>query len=382
MDDLMSIFDKPEIRNGFDIYDVTGLFLSSVIGESNRSRSIPCISFKFMDSKEWLINALLKIEERERIDVRQLAKNAISVNEEALLTIEVNNTKLFFEKLFEYIIAVTELEDYYNLYEKTSASIDYRAESHLMYLWLRMGSEDVTNIDRFLDKQIQFARNRVMDYRWLDYHLTNKVGVFSDCDIYMYTEANRWWDETNRRMLFTLTKGNVKYQLPTVLYDIDDSGVCYIYGVQNKNLKRNENIEKELRSLNKGKKIRSVHPSKVLALLLFINELRKHNISKVIVPTLQVLSYPFHEITLQKTERNIGYMRMSLNSNFGKYTKEDYEEALRSLERYKDCDRISRLKTEELIYLVYRITEHDKNIEILSEIDQSDNLIVRLNSGK
>ena len=46
---------------------------------------------------------------------------------------------------------------------------------------------------------------------------------------------------------------------------------------------------------------------------------------------------------------------------------------------YEKQDKISYLKTEELINLIYRLTEHNPNIEILNDINiQGDYLDIKI----
>jgi hypothetical protein len=182
-------------------------------------------------------------------------------------------------------------------------------------------------------------------------------------------------------MVFTLKNDEEEYELPHVLYDINDKGICYIYAVQSSKKTKNKHIERKIYSLNKGIKNPNVHPSKVYSLLLFIEQLKSKNIKKIIVPGMQVFSYHYHELLNIETKRNLEEIKEILNM----YPDDDYaKNRYRYMQNwydhvYQKQDLISYLKTEELIYLIYRIIEHDPSIELLNEINiQDDSLNIRL----
>lgn len=246
----------------------------------------------------------------------------------------------------------------------------------LRRIWLRMGINDISNISNFLKKQLQFVKNRV-----LDCHELKKVGVFEGYDVFVKTIVNELWDETTRSMVFTIQNNNEIYELPHVLYDIDDDKICYIYGVQSSQNEKNKHIERKLYQLNKGIDNPDVHPSKVCSLLLFINELKKKNIKNIIIPSMQVLSFDYHKLLSKEAKKNYEEVIRKKDENPNDiYLKNRYEYLKNWYNRvYKKQDIISYLKTEELIYLVYRITEHDSNIEIINELNyQGDSLNIKI----
>jgi len=223
---------------------------------------------------------------------------------------------------------------------------------------------------------LQFIRNRTFDT-----HCQKKIGLFNEHDIFMETIVNDMLDETTRSMIFIINGDNGTYELPHILYDIDNNGVCYIYGVQSSQTKKDKKIEKKLYKLNKNIENPNVHPRKVYALLLFINQLKNKDISKIVVPSMQVLSYRYHELLSKKAKNDLNEVKMQLEQ----ITNDDYfQKEFQSIKEWYDRvynkqDKISYLKTEELINLMYRITYHNPSIEIINDINiQGDSLNIKI----
>ncbi len=149
--------------------------------------------------------------------------------------------------------------------------------------------------------------------------------------------------------------------MPHILYDIDDEGVCYIYAVQSSKKKKDKTIERELYKLNKNIENPNVHPSKVYAMLLFINELKKKGISKIRIPSMQVLSYHYHELLSERAKNDLEKAKIEFESfPDDDYVQKKYEFAKQWYDTtYKKQDKISHLKTIELMNLAHRILEHD-----------------------
>ena len=357
--------------------EIVELFLCVSIYELKSESEVPNINLQFgpdgyalfQDIKEkpfvkegsWTPDAT-----KENIDF------VIEHSNDDCLTIKVNNSIHFFELLMNITNSLLRLYEYYDI----KAHPRNMAMNIMRRIWLRMGPTDVENVELFLRKQLEFLNNMTFDSRKEKF-----ISEYYDYDVCMKTMLNRTFDETTRSMIFTIDDEKEEYELPHILYDIDDSNTCYIYGVQNKGEKKSKAIERKLYKLNKGIENPNVHPSKVYALLLFIDQLKQKGITKVIVPGLQVLSYRYHELLSEQVAKELysvyeklvdypssTHIRERYNS-----TKEWYEKL------HEKQDFISYLKTEELFNLILRLTEQDPSIEITNELNlQGDSINIKL----
>ncbi len=357
--------------------ELVELFLNNSFQKIKRETETPNINFKFGEDGIALFESIVENPfvkkgswtpnaEQSDIDFIQ------SHNDDDVPTIYVNDSIIFFEYLTNIVNSMIELNAEYGI----PASARNLTMHILIRIWLRMGIEDLTNINLFLDKQLQFTRNRTLDTPEIE-----KIVSYNDNDIFMRSEVNPTWDETTRSMIFTIKKGDNTYELPHILYDIDDEGVCYIYAVQSSKKKKDKTIERELYKLNKNIDNPNVHPSKIYALILFINELKKKGISKIRIPSMQVLSYRYHELLGAKAKKDLEEAQKELERfPDDDYAQKKYEFAKKWYDvTYEKQDKISCLKTEELMNLAYRILEHDQSIEILNEVNiQGDYLDIKI----
>lgn len=357
--------------------EIIELFLHTCFRQIKDEVETPNINFSFLDDviplfKEVKLNPFVKegcwtpdIEDR---DIEFYKKR----NHDDVITIYINDSIKFFEYLKDITNAFIELNEYYGVRKLPRET----AMDILRRIWLRMGIDDILNVERFLDRQLQFIKNRTFDT-----HSFQKVDRLNEYDIYMKPYVNKTWDETSRSIYFSTISGNSIYHFPRILYDIDDNNVCYIYGVQDITLQHDKRLERVLYKLNKGIENPNVHPSKVYSLLLFINELKKKNISRIVVPSIQILSYHYHELISQKSEEDLSNAIMHLDEcPNNTFFKEQYELAKMWYDNtYEKQDKISFLKTEELFNLMYRITIHDSSIEITNEVNiEGDSLNIKI----
>ena len=352
------------MKKEIEINEVIKIFFNKTIYEIKSEIEIPNINFHFNDNNY----QLFKENNIKQKDIDFFIKHY----NDNCLSIEINNTLSFFQYLTNIINETINLFKEYGNFINPIETVEYL----LRRIWLRMGINDLSDINNFLKNQLQFIKNR-----HLDCYEEKIIKNDDKYKIYMKTKVNDFWDETTRKMVFIIKNNNELYELPHILYDIDDNNTCYIYGVQSSQNEKNKHIERKLYKLNKGIDNPNVHPSKVCSLLLFINELRKNNIYNIIVPSLQVLSYHYHELLSIESKKYYEEIIKEYNDNPNDIYLKNRLEYLKKwyLHVYQKEDKISYLKTEELIYLMYRLLEHDSDIEIVNEVNlQGDYLNVKI----
>ena len=337
--------------------DVINIFFKYTIYDLKEEIETPNINFRFKEKLDDLF---------DQKDLDYL------INNSECLYVVINDKLTFFKYLTNII---NETVNLFNEYEQ-NVDIEETARYLLRRIWLRMGINDFIDINKFLDNQLKFIKNRM-----LDTPEEKRLYTTKEFEIFQKTKVNDLWDETTRRMIFTIKNNDELYELPHILYDIDDNNTCYIYGVQSSQNEKNKHIERKLYKLNKGIDNPNVHPSKVCSLLIFINLLKNNSISNIIIPSLQVLSYHYHELLSIESKKYYEEIIRQYNDNPSDIYLKNRLEYLKNwyLHVYQKEDKISYLKTEELIYLMYRLLEHDSDIAIVNEINlQGDYLNLKI----
>ena len=361
-----------------DFRELVELFLNTSFREIKSETETPNINFKFGEDAFDLFQSIVENPfikkdawtpnaDQEDIDFIKSHNNDKNVP-----NIYINDSVKFFEYLTNIINSTIEL----NLEYEIKSSPRNLAKNILRRIWLRMGIEDVENIEDFLDKQLQFTKNRLLDTPNME-----KISISNGYEIFKESKVNQTWDETTRSIIFTIKRNNATYELPHILYDIDDEELCYIYAVQSSKNQKDKTIERDLYKLNKNIEDPNVHPSKVCSMILFINELKKKGITRIRIPSMQILSYRYHELLSEKAFKDLEEEEKSLKRfPNDKYTKRNYELAKKWYDAvYEKQDKISYLKTTELMNLAYRILEHDPSIEIINEVNlQGDYLGIKI----
>lgn len=337
--------------------DVINIFFKYTIYDLKEEIETPNINFVFKEKLD-------KLTYQKHLDYL--------INNNECLYVEINDNITFFKYLADIINETIKL---FKEYEQ-NVDIDETARYLLRRIWLRMGINDLIDINSFLKKQLEFLKNRTLDNQE-----SQKIIYFNDYPVFMKTKVNDLWDETTRRMIFTIINNEEVYELPHILYDIDDNNTCYIYGIQSSQNEKNKHIGRKLYKLNKSIDNPNVHPSKVCATLLFINILKNNGISNIIIPSLQVLSYHYHELLSIESKKYYEEIIKECKDNPNDIYLKNRLEYLKNwyLHVYEKQDKISYLKTEELIYLMYRLLEHDSDIAIVNEINiQGDYLQIKI----
>lgn len=360
------------------IKEIIGLFLSRSIHDLKSENEVPKINFIFTEDTYNLFKDIKEKQQQRRgffiPDINDEDIELVKRQDEDTLTLEVKDGYHFFKLLQEITNESIELDACYNYLSNPSNT----AMRIMRYIWLRMGIEDINNVEQFLEKQLEFYKDRTLD-------TSNKIiDHFYDYNVEMKTKRNSTWDETTKSMIFTIKDKNKEkeYELPRILYDIDKDNNCYIYAIQNiKDASKDKSIERKLYKINKNIDNPNIHPNKIYALIYFINELKKNDISKIIVPSIQILNYRYHEILGEKAKEELERIENVLKrypNDFDYLLKK--ENIIAWYNRvYNKQDKISYLKTEELLNLMYRITLHDSSIEITNEVNiQGDSLKIKI----
>ncbi len=347
--------------------EIVELFVNSTIYDLKYERETPNINFKFGTDGFVLFKSVKKspfvmqgasTPDISDKDIKFIANNNDDINAP---TIFINDSVLFFESLTSISNALIKLYGEYDEY-RNARELSLKM---MRRIWLRMGIEDFSDVNSFLRKQLEFVKNRT-----LDTHNENIFTRFYGYHVSMKTIANRTWDESTRSMIFRIYDDNSSYELPHIMYDIDDDNVCYIYAIQNgKRVEKDKKIERKLYKLNNGIENPNVHPNKVFSMMLFIKLLKEKGIKRIRIPSLQVLSYKYHELLSKKAKDDLEnrYEKLQMYPD-DKYCIKYYLEAKEWYDRVANKeDYISYLKTEELMNLMYRILGHDE-IEEFNEV--------------
>lgn len=361
--------------------EVVELFINTTIYEIKNETETPRFNIIFKEDayklfKYVMDNPFVKKNhytpniEQEDIELLKI------LNNQDYPTIYVNNHIKFFYLLKEITNNLIILYNYFGE-EKHERELLIQL---LRRIWLRMNINDFNNVELFLENQLNFLKLNKFDCYQKEKYFTN----FLDYKITLKTSINRTFDETTRCMSFSIHDNDNCHLLPNIYYDIKDD-TCYIYAIQTDSFsKKIDYINKLIYKLYKG----NSQPNMVLSLKLFLELLKENNISKIKVPILQVLSYPYHELLSQKTKSNFleKWNDERLKWYFKYLNKTELKYKLEQFEREKTWyshvvgkeDMISKLKTENLINLVYRITKEDDSLTLLTDIDICDTLDIKI----
>lgn len=307
--------------------EVIELFVIDTIPKIQREREIPKINFIFQQDAFDLFNEIKDNPFIKKGSITPDIKNEDIAfiykqnhEEENIPTIKINDSLIFFELLTKLINSQLQLHYHYGL-KSSSRNI----AMHLMErIWLRMGQDDIKNIEDFLQKQIDFLENREFDKT----SSQQKPTQYKDLTILSYTGYCETFYESTRRMMFIIHNGENYHNLPSIYYDIKEENgkkVCYIGAVQTPQISnRIKQVERKLYSLHKEVSNPVVHPNFTMAMKLFYEKLQAHEITEIKVPASQLLLYRYHELLSQKAKEN--------------FTRKWTPETLRYMEKIKDSD--------------------------------------------
>lgn len=308
--------------------------------------------------------------------------------------IQVHDSDQFFEFLQELI----------NLYSKRSRSALLNPVNFIRSIWLRMGTEDVKNVELFLRKQIAFMKNeRVLS----DYE---EFAQLNDCDILTYRiNENRDWFETNKNIVFSIHRSNLTsgdlsleelldmksqdYKFPAIHFALvseNNLPKCYLYGIQQLDYgEKDDEIKEYIQPIRKGLRNKHVSSDILIALSLFFDFLYKRGLKDVVIPTMQVFNYPFHEqlsdqyhsVLDKYTEEEKQKMEERYNNGDRSDDVLEYMDRIRSSKKYMDRqDDISYNKSERLIYAIMELCERYPVLNVVSyPFVESEDMHIRIN---
>ena len=258
-------------------------------------------------------------------------------------------------------------------------------DTYFLTIWLRMGVNDLSNVEAFLKKQYYFLLN--------DYYMNKGYefrGKKNGYDLCYETRPNASYFESNKHLTFYLNdeKHNKKYRFPSIHYAIineDGEMKCYFYGIQNLEDKPSKDLKNMLRDELKDLRNGTITPIFILTLKYFIDLLKDIGITKIEMPLIQVFNYDLHDELDRTCTRSY--------EDYSEEEKKEYEKLdelntdkmnfIHTKKMYHKfhgkADEISKNKTERLIDTILLMQEHFNNIEILNEpFLQGDSLIIKI----
>ena len=259
-------------------------------------------------------------------------------------------------------------------------------ENYMMTVWIRMGVEDLNNINNFFNREVLILYND--DFFEHTYEFFEKK---DDYDLCYEVSNNPAYFETNKRLTFYLGDlvNNKKYSFPSIHYGLveeDGKKKCFLYGIQtfkDANIKDlNKILRKDLKSLWNDN---VTSPVFILTLKYFMELLKAYNIYDIEVPLLQVFNYNYHlemdeAITRTFTEYSDSEKELYENDLDDSVEKLNYLHDKKMYYRFHNkSEEISKNKTERFIDTILLMQEKFDNIEILNEpLLQGDSLIIKI----
>lgn len=323
---------------------------------------------KFVFTKEFI----KKLEEYLDLDYD---RNKVGIDILKRNLLEYNNRDEYDNNNY---IVVNDYNTFFMLLNKI-----YRYNPNLMNtIWLRMGANDLLDVNSFLLKQVSFLNNSLCNDKY------NYIGEFDNLRLMCKDDNNDDYFETNKHIQFTFEKETYEYAFPVIHYALDKN-VCYIYGIQSlTNQKNDEEIKIELQKIRKNLRNKSVSAEFIMALKMFIELLKSKGIYDIKVPLLQIFNYPYHEEISQKTEYAYSLYTEEEKEKYRKMYEEniindamfDFIHTEMVFNRfYEKQDIISKNKTERLIDIFMIMEEKFNNISIISDpFIESEELLIKI----
>ena len=305
------------------------------------------------------------------------------------------------EEKDELSIQVHDSDKFFNLLEELIKEYSKREYSSLVHpynfirsIWLRMGVNDINNVEEFLERQLRFLKNDSLLYQ------TNSVYKLDEKEELVYNIGNNEdWFETNNRITFGIYRTGEdifdtrRYDFPSIHYGFSKENnipTCFIYGIQSlSTFLKDKTIKEKIQPIKKELRNKNVSPEFIISLSLFLDFLYDHNVKDIEIPTLQVFNYIYHEHISNKTKKKYDSYseeeKQELEKNYeeGKYDDKEleYMHTKKMISRFADKeDIISYNKTERLIQTVQELININPEIELVSEpMINGENLVLHVN---
>lgn len=312
--------------------------------------------------------------------------------------IEVHDSKRFFSYLQELI----------DLYARRSSHFLINPNNFIRSIWLRMGTEDIKNVEDFLRKQQVFIKNEGVLKEYNEFAQLND----GDYTLAYRINENEDWFETNKNIVFSIIMENnlansdlsfesminlalesKNYDFPAIHFAFareNNRPTAFLYVVQQLSFqKEDDSIKEYIQPIRKQLRNEYVSADILISLSLFFDFFYKGGIKDVIIPTLQVFYYQFHEkisnnyhIELDKYSEE-EKQKIEKRYNNGDRSKEviEYINLKRNSQSYMDRqDNISYNKSERLIKSILELSERYPVLEITSyPFIEDENMHIKIN---
>ena len=311
--------------------------------------------------------------------------------------IEVHDSNQFFSYLQELI----------DLYARRSNHALIDPNNFIRSIWLRMGTEDIKNVEDFLRKQKVFIKNEGVLKEYNEFAQLND----GDYTLAYRINENEDWFETNKNIVFSIMENNLansdlsfdslidlpdeskKYDFPAVHFAFareNNRPTAFLYGIQQvSSPKKDDSIREYIQPIRRQLRNKHVSADILISLSLFFDFLYNGGIKDVIIPTMQVFNYQFHEqlsnnyhIELDKYSEE-EKQKIEERYNNGDRSKEviEYINLKIISQRYMDRqDDISYNKSERLIYSILELSEKYPVLDITSyPFIEDENMHIRIN---
>ncbi|MBQ8472632.1 MAG: hypothetical protein IJ501_03935 [Bacilli bacterium] len=370
------------MHNKVEFKEVVELFINHIIYEIKNENEVPGFNIIFKSDAYKLFYEVLNNPFFKRgyytPDIKEEdIKTLRNLNKKDLPTIYVKDHIKFFYYLTEITNKLIDLYDKFDY----PRSARWMAIQVMKMIWLRMNINDFNDVELFLSRQLDFLRNNSLD----SYKNKKIVTDFLEYKVFAQSDVNPVWDESTRCMKFKIYDYISFHDLPRILYDINYD-ICYIYGIQKVPFEEKiPEVNRLIYKLYRG----NDQPNKILAMKLFINMLKENGITTIKIPTIQVLSYRYHELLSQKTKTKFPKKwtkeRLDRIENLSgleyKFESSEYESDLNWCKNIIDKeDTISKIKTEDFLSLIYRIINEDNDLILESDMFIGDEIVIKINS--